>query len=111
MSTSETRSNAWRAAFLPPDRILRPPFGMGHNQGPPLAGMGRLLPWQKAHAAVWKAAPVEVVRRRKLMAARAGLSYHEYTLEILERGRWLCPEQDAERIAAIIAARAPDMPG
>jgi hypothetical protein len=98
------RTNAWTAAFAAPDREPRPPFGMGHNQGPPLGGRGTLILWQKAHAAAWKA-PVEVVRRRIKGAEAAGLTYHEYTLEILERGRWLAPEKDAARIAEIIAAR------
>ena len=37
-------------------------------------------------------------------AERIGLTYEEYTLEILERGRHLQPE-DASRIAEIKAAR------
>ena len=37
-------------------------------------------------------------------AKRLGLTYEEYTLEILERGRHLS-EADAERIAQIKAAR------
>ena len=105
MSTRDHRSNAWRATFQPPDRDRRAAFGIGHNAGPPISGLGHRLLWQKAHAAVWKNVPVETVRRRKVMALAAGLTYHEYTLEILERGRWLCPEQDAGRIATIIASR------
>lgn len=37
-------------------------------------------------------------------AERLGLTYREYTLEILDRGRHLQPE-DVERIAAIKRAR------
>lgn len=37
-------------------------------------------------------------------AERLGLTYEEYTLEILERGRHL-REEDTERISAIKAAR------
>jgi hypothetical protein len=37
-------------------------------------------------------------------AERLGLSYEEYTLELLERGRHL-QEEDAERITEIKAAR------
>ena len=37
-------------------------------------------------------------------AERLGLSYEEYALEVLERGRHLC-EHDARRIAEIKAVR------
>ncbi len=105
MRGSEFRSAAWRAAFAPPAAEARPRFGIGHNLGPPLEGRGAVIAWQKAHAAAWKGAPVEVVRRRLALAAACGLSYREYTLEILERGRWLTLPADAPRVAAIIAAR------
>lgn len=88
----------------PPPREARPPFGIGHNQGPPLAGWGAVIHWRQQSQAAWKA-PVEVVRRRIAGAAAAGLTYREYTLEILERGRWLSPGRDDARIAAIIAGR------
>lgn len=98
------RSAAWQAAFAPPAREERPPFGIGHNGGPPLQGLGMVLRWQAEVKAAWKA-PVEVVRRRMKLAEACGLTYREYTLEILERGRWLTPGQDSARIAQIIAGR------
>lgn len=98
------RSRAWLAAFGAPAHEPRPPFGIGHNQGPPLAGAGAVHSWRKARAEAWKA-PVEVVRRRIRAAEAAGLTYREYTLEIIERGRWLTPGHDDARIAAIRAAR------
>ena len=98
------RSAAWQAAFAPPVREERPSFGIGHNGGPPLQGLGMVLRWQAEVKAAWKA-PVEVVRRRMKLAAACGLTYREYTLEILERGRWLTPERDSVRIAQIIAGR------
>jgi hypothetical protein len=42
--------------------------------------------------------------RRLEKAERLGLTYREYTLEILERGRYLQVE-DVDRIAKIKAAR------
>ncbi len=99
------RSRAARAAFAPPPPDLRLPFGMGHNQGPPLGGGWARLCWSKAHAEKWKTPPPEVLRRRLKLAAEAGLTYREYTLEILERGRHLMPGKDDARIAEIIAAR------
>lgn len=99
------RSRAWLAAFGAPDPEPRPPFGIGHNLGPPLAGWGALHHWRQARREAW-AAPVEVVRRRLRGAEAAGLTYREYTLEIIERGRWLAPGRDDARIAAIKAARA-----
>lgn len=99
------RSRAWLAAFGAPAPESRPPFGIGHNQGPPLAGLGAVQHWRRAKAAAWKA-PVEVVRRRIRGAEAVGLTYHEYTLEIIERGVWLVPGRDDARIARIVAARA-----
>jgi hypothetical protein len=96
------RSRAAVAAFAPP---LRPPFGIGHNKGPPLGGGYARHVWKKAHGAAWKAPPPEVLRRRVKLAAACGLTYREYALEIMERGRFLMPERDAARIAEIIAAR------
>ncbi len=68
--------------------------GLGHNGGPPLqrddpdAGW-RLFCWRKAHAAVWKTPCREVALRRLERARQLGMSYRDYTLEILERGRYL----------------------
>ena len=74
-------------------RALRAPEppGLGHNEGPPL---DPLLTWHgqhwlRAHKSAWKTPPLEVVRRRVERARELGMTYREYTLEILERGRYL----------------------
>jgi hypothetical protein len=81
---------------------------IGHNGGPPLDPDGpewgdgnpyRYFRWKAAHKAAWKQ-PREIALKRLARAERIGLSYEEYTLEILERGAYLQPE-DSERIAAI----------
>ncbi|MBZ9982995.1 MULTISPECIES: hypothetical protein [unclassified Mesorhizobium] len=85
-----------------------------HNGGPPLDdykgppwGKGDpyiFLAWQAAHAKALKAPSRDVMLMRVDKAERLGLTYEEYTLELLERGRHL-QEEDTERIAAIKAAR------
>ncbi|WP_287237284.1 hypothetical protein [Mesorhizobium sp.] len=62
------------------------------------------LAWQAAHANAWKAPSRDVMLMRMEKAERLGLTYEEYTLEILERGLHLQPK-DTDRIAAIKAAR------
>jgi hypothetical protein len=68
--------------------------GPGHNGGPPLdddddpAG-GRLYLWRKAHKKAWKTPPREIALRRLERAEALGMTYRAYTLEILERGRYL----------------------
>ena len=69
--------------------------GLGHNGGPPLededpgAVSWRSYVWRRAHKRAWKTPPPEVALRRLARAEELGMSYHEYTLEILERGRFL----------------------
>jgi hypothetical protein len=71
--------------------------GRGHNGGPPLEAevldypnaSWRLFCWRKAHRLAWKTPPPEITRRRLERAEALGMSYHAYTLEILERGRFL----------------------
>ncbi|MBO0710348.1 MAG: hypothetical protein J2P47_03600 [Acetobacteraceae bacterium] len=68
--------------------------GIGHNGGPPLEdedpnASWRLFVWRKAHKQAWKTPPREIALRRLARAEALGLSYREYTLEILERGRHL----------------------
>lgn len=85
-----------------------------HNGGPPLDdydgppwGDGDayiFLAWQAAHAKAWKAPSHEIMLMRLDKAERLGLTYEEYTLELLERGRHL-GEEDTERIAEIRRAR------
>ncbi len=67
------------------------PPPIGHNNGPPLdqsTGWAKIC-WKKAQEKAWKSPPIEVVRMRMKRAKELGMSYREYTLEILERGRYL----------------------
>src|SRR4029077_21091459 len=84
----------------------------GHNQGPPLddelpewqgADLFVRFCWRRAHKAAWKVSR-DIALYRLERAERVGVTYEEYTLEILERGRNLQPE-DRERIEAIKRAR------
>jgi len=90
-----------------------PSAAPGHNGGPPLeehtpewgsGGIGNYFYWKAAHRAAWKNPSPGIVMFRIRKAERLGLSYQEYTLEILERGRHLQIE-DADRIAEIKSAR------
>jgi hypothetical protein len=56
--------------------------------------------WKAAHQKAWKPASRDVALFRLERAEALGLTYEEYTLEILERGRHLS-QADAERIAKI----------
>lgn len=85
---------------------------LGHNGGPPLehvpewgaGGIGTYFAWKAARTASRKVSREEAMLRLR-NAERLGLTYAEYTLEILERGRYL-HASDAERVEAIKAARA-----
>ncbi len=89
-------------------------IALGHNGGPPLNdghefqwGRGPIatyFDWKRAHRQAWKAVSRDIAMRRLEKAEEIGLTYEEYTLEILERGRHLQAE-DRERIAAIKAGR------
>lgn len=67
--------------------------GIGHNGGPPLdiipGRSWRRWCWSKACKKVWASPPREIVLRRLRRAHALGMSYHDYTLEIMERGRYL----------------------
>jgi hypothetical protein len=85
-----------------------------HNGGPPLDdydgppwGDGDpfvFLAWRAARDRAWKAPGRDVLLMRLERAESIGLTYEEYTLEILERGRHLHSE-DSDSIAAIKGAR------
>lgn len=91
------------------------PAPAGHNGGPPLVdqhtpewgkdGIGNYFYWKAAHRAAWHNPSPGIVAFRIRKAERLGLTYQEYTLEILERGRHLQIE-DAVRITEIQQARA-----
>jgi hypothetical protein len=67
--------------------------GIGHNGGPPLEPepdtSWNSWVWRRAHRKAWKTPPREIALRRLARAEELGMSYHDYTLEILERGRYL----------------------
>jgi len=80
-----------------------------HNQGPPLDEDGPewgdgdayiYFSWKTAHRAAWKPKSCDHALFRLARAEAVGLTYEEYTLEILERGRYLSAA-DTERIAKI----------
>jgi hypothetical protein len=66
-----------------------------HNGGPPLdddqdgnAGW-RAWNWRRAHKKAWKTPPREIALRRLARAEELGMTYRDYTLEIMERGKYL----------------------
>ena len=103
------------AVHIPIPPIIAAPAPIGHNGGPPLedepyrppwgsSEPGRFLVWKAAEDKVWRNLPREIVLSRLRRATALGLTFREYTLEILERGHHLGP-LDSARIAEIIAAR------
>ena len=62
---------------------------LGHNQGPPILDATLLLErqWRAAQKAAFAPPDAETGRRWAEKAAKLGLSYREYRLELLERGR------------------------
>jgi hypothetical protein len=86
----------------PPDPILT--WGLpkvGHNGGPPLEEpAGDLFVryrWKKAHAEAWRTPPMDILRFRVARAEAAGVSYHDYMLELLDTGRRLQASDVAKR--------------
>lgn len=78
------------------------PIGIGHNGGPPLqerkrrpaaghGAIGRYFDWRFAHRKAWKK-PRDIALRREEKAEALGLTYEEYSLEIMERGYHPQPE-------------------
>ncbi len=72
-----------------------PRRGIGDNGGPPLEEEDdpnrswRGWVWRRAHKRAWKTPPREIALRRLARAEELGMTYKAYTLEILERGRYL----------------------
>ena len=72
-------------------------MSLGHNGGPPLeddpeevaATAWRRYTWRKAHKKAWKTPPREIALRRLARAEELGMTYKDYTLEIMERGKYL----------------------
>lgn len=92
-------------------------IGIGHNGGPPLkerkprsetgrGTIGRYFDWRFAHRKAWKK-PREIALRRQENAEALGLTYEEYSLEIMERGYYPQPEH-ADGIKAKRAQRRKD---
>ena len=69
--------------------------GIGDNGGPKLEeedpgdASWKFWIWRKKHKAAWKTPPREIALRRLERAEALGMTYKDYTLEILERGRYL----------------------
>jgi hypothetical protein len=68
---------------------------IGDNGGPPLEEEDpgevswKSWIWRKKHKAAWKTPPREIALRRLERAEALGMTYKEYTLEIMERGKHL----------------------
>jgi len=79
-------ADPWHGPPVPPRMT-----GIGHNGGPPLDPEPDLSwnawCWRRAHKRAWKTPPREIALRRLARAEANGMTYREYTLEILERGR------------------------
>lgn len=84
------------------------------NGGPPLNdssrpwgdnGIGNYFEWKAASEKAFNDVPYDIAVMRARRAEAMGLTYREYTLEILERGRYLSADADAERIAEIKRCR------
>ncbi|MFD2647022.1 hypothetical protein ACFSX5_04330 [Devosia albogilva] len=82
---------------------------IGHNGGPPLdepahewgnGPFGKYFEWKAAVHDAYHGIPVEIAVMRACRAAKLGLTYEEYALEILERGRFL-QASDTDRILEI----------
>ena len=70
---------------------LPAPAPIGHNRGPrldPEAGW-RNFCWRKAYAKAWRTPPREIALARLARAEALGISYHEYTAVLLDRGTHL----------------------
>jgi hypothetical protein len=80
---------------------------LGHNQGPPLLDATLLLErqWRAAQTAAFAPPDAETGRRWAKKAEELGLSYREYRLELLERGRHPT-EEEARRIIGARPASA-----
>jgi hypothetical protein len=67
-------------------------------------GIGNYFSWKAAHRKAYRGVSPEIMMMRAERAERIGLTYEEYTLELLERGRYLQPG-DVARIQRIKRAR------
>ena len=96
------------AGFVPPPR--------DHNGGPPLddhipewgrKGIRTYFAWRRSYRQAWGNISRETALRRLKKAQACGLTYEEYTLFLLDTGRYLQPS-DTEIIEQIVASREAD---
>ena len=77
------------------------PAGIGHNNGPPLEDEVNdafvRYRWRKVHKEAWRTPPMSILKFRVARAEAAGVTYEEYTAELLDTGRHLQPEDVAKR--------------
>jgi hypothetical protein len=80
--------------------------GIGHNAGPALddGRSWRRFAWGKARAALWRPAPLEVIRRQLRRAKALGLDHKQYSSIVLGSGRDLRAFVVTERAVAGLAA-------
>ena len=91
---------------LSPAQTAAPPAPSGHNGGPPLQERAIDEPadiyvrhlWTAAHRAVWKNAPLDILRFRLARAEAAGVTYEQYMLTLLDTGRHLQREDVEGRV-------------
>ena len=71
---------------------------IGHNNGPDWFEYELYVDycWKKVHAKAWAPPTQEIGVRRARKAEELGVTYKQYVLEILERGRYLDEETAAE---------------
>lgn len=99
---------------MPPEPILTWGIGdvakVGHNGGPPLdeepGYLWRKYRWTKAYNEAWKTPSMAVLKFRMARAEAAGLTYHEYMLELLDTGRHL-QKEDVEKRQRAVAKPVP----
>jgi hypothetical protein len=77
---------------------------LGHNNGPDWFEVALYVAycWKKAYEKAWAPPSHELAVKRARRAEELGLSYREYALEIMERGRF----PDEALAAQIISKRA-----
>ncbi|HEX7726141.1 MAG TPA: hypothetical protein VF410_06270 [Rhizomicrobium sp.] len=71
---------------------------LGHNNGPDWFASELFIEycWKLAHEKAWAPPTQEIGIRRARKAEALGVTYKQYVLEILERGRYLDEETAAE---------------
>ena len=100
--------------MVPPEPILTWGIGdvslngqnAGHNGGPPLdeapGYLWRRHVWTQAYKKAWVPPSMDVLKFRVARAEAAGLSYHEYMLELLDSGKHL-QREDVEKRTRVVA--------